>query len=476
MDKDLTKLLNSDEKATVEFKRGKEKIPLSLYESYSAFANACGGTIYLGIEEQSNLPHILEGVANAKQKRKQLFDIFNNKDKVSCCLVNEDDISILTYNGIDVIKINVCEAPLNNKPVFINGDLFQSYIRKDSGDYLLSEERIHSMLNDKNDFRFDQEPNKRKVTINDLDKDSLDLFIKIVMKTGKLSMVNDLSSDIILQRIGGVVRDANSGELVLNNGAVLFLGKSVDINSMCPNLWLDYSLVTNEDDRWNKRITNKDLSCEGNIFQFYRRAINALLENAPSPYCLEGVQDVGKRMVESILREAMANSISNLDLFDQSGLKITQTNKEVAFANSGTMLVPLEDALLGGTSKPRNPTLFSFFQAMGISDHGGYGIPSIFDLTKKIGFISPTLKENHSENRTELIINFRKQTKELSKEEEMILGIINNHQDGLSPLEIVNLSPFGRDKTRKIIESLFNLGLVKDNQKPSKGKKYFPLN
>ncbi|MDY3903951.1 MAG: ATP-binding protein [Candidatus Enteromonas sp.] len=245
---------------------------------------------------------------------------------------------------------------------------------------------------------------------------------------------------------------------------------------MCPNLWLDYSLVTNEDDRWNKRITNKDLSCEGNIFQFYRRAINALLENAPSPYCLEGVQDVGKRMVESILREAMANSITNLDLFDQSGLRINQTNKEVAFANSGTMLVPLEDALLGGTSKPRNPTLFSFFQAMGISDHGGYGIPSIFDLTKKIGFISPTLKENHSKNRTELIINFRKQTKELSKEEEMILGIINNHQDGLSPLEIVNLSPFGRDKTRKIIESLFNLGLVKDNQKPSKGKKYFPLN
>lgn len=323
---------------------------------------------------------------------------------------------------------------------------------------------------------FDKMPFKQKLSVKDLDCESLDLFIKVLIENGKLTTSNDLSPDIILQRIGGVVRDANSGELVLNNGAVLFLGKSVDINSMCPNLWLDYSLVTNEDDRWNKRITNKDLSCEGNIFQFYRRAINALLENAPSPYCLEGVQDVGKRMVESILREAMANSISNLDLFNQSGLKITQTNKEVVFANSGTMLVPLEDALLGGTSKPRNPTLFSFFQAMGISDHGGYGIPSIFDLTKKIGFISPTLKENHSENRTELIINFRKQTKELPKEEEMILGIINNHEDGLSPLEIVNLSPFGRDKTRKIIESLFNLGLVKDNQKPSKGKKYFPLN
>lgn len=320
---------------------------------------------------------------------------------------------------------------------------------------------------------FDKMPFKQKLSAKDLDNESLDLFIKVLIENGKLTTSNDLSPDIVLQRIGGVVRDANSMELVLNNGAVLFLGKSVDINSMCPNLWLDYSLVANEDD---KRITNKDLSCEGNIFQFYRRAINALLENAPSPCCLEGVQDVGKRMVESILREAMANSISNLDLFNQSGLKITQTDKEVVFANSGTMLVPLEDALLGGTSKPRNPTLFSFFQAMGISDHGGYGIPSIFDLTKKIGFISPTLKENHSENRTELIINFRKQTKELSEEEEMILGIINNHQDGLSPLEIVNLSPFGRDKTRKIIESLFNLGLVKDNQKPSKGKKYFPLN
>ena len=83
---EMEELLYLEEKVSVELKSAKTKIPLSFYETYSAFANTAGGTIYLGISENPKSPHSLEGVENAKAKRKQLFDTLNDKSKVSAAL------------------------------------------------------------------------------------------------------------------------------------------------------------------------------------------------------------------------------------------------------------------------------------------------------------------------------------------------------------------------------------------------------
>lgn len=476
MNRELEKILSLEEKSTIEFKTGKDKIPSSLFETYSAFANTNGGTIYLGIKENDKPPHSLEGVINAKQKRKQLFDIFNNKEKVSYSVIEESDIEILSFDEGDIIKITVHEADRANKPVYINGNIANSYGRKDSGDYKLSEEKIQSLINDKNEQRFDQKPNTLKIGIEDLDQESLNTFIQLVHNAGKIPASSSLSIETILQRIGAIVRNPLDGKYVLNNGAILFFGKTPDVNSICPNLWLDYTYTSETDEKWGQRITNKDLSFEGNIFQFYYRTVNEILSNSPSPHLLEGVQDIGKRLVGEIIREASANAISNLDLFDQYGLKIRQTSKDIVFDNAGTMIVPLETALLGGTSKPRNPTLFSFFLAIGVSDHGGYGIPSIYDSCKKLNFIPPTLIEDKENAQTKLIISFRKKDRELSKDELAILNIVSKATNGLSIQEIIEQSSFGRDKTRKIVENLSYLNVIKSNDKPTKGKKYFRNN
>ena len=50
---------------------------------------------------------------------------------------------------------------------------------------------------------FDKMPFKQKLSAKDLDNESFDLFIKVLIENGKLTTSNDLSLDIILQRIGG---------------------------------------------------------------------------------------------------------------------------------------------------------------------------------------------------------------------------------------------------------------------------------
>lgn len=468
----LHEILMLEEDSEIELKSGKDKIPLSLFETYSAFANTKGGIIYLGIQENKHPPHVFEGVINAKQKRKNLFDLFNNKQKVSCSVVNEEDVSILSFPDGDLIRIVVHEASRDDKPVYINGDIRQSYFRNDSGDHVMDEATIQSLINDKSDMKFDQKPNKLNITIDDLDEDSLNQFINIIKTAGKLPINSDLDVLTILRRCGGVTRDEKSGQYLLNNGAILFLGKTSDVNTICPTLWMDYAFINDNDERWSDRVTTKDLVCEGNIFQFYIRSLNKAVSYSPSPYLLVDTQDVGKKKVLEIIREAFANSISNLDLFEQTGLTIKQSNNNIVFKNAGTMLVPLDEALLGGRSKPRNPSLFAFFQAMGVSDHGGYGIPNIFDNAKMLNYLPPVINEDKVKKETTLIINFRSKTKELTDEEELIIRVVSSHSDGLSVLEIANLCQLGRDKTRRLVESLFAMKILTTNGKTSKGKKY----
>ena len=80
--KDYDYLLKLTENNKIEFKTGKDKIPLSLYETFSSFSNTLGGTIYLGIEEENGIPKIV-GINNAAQKKNQLANALLNKSKVS---------------------------------------------------------------------------------------------------------------------------------------------------------------------------------------------------------------------------------------------------------------------------------------------------------------------------------------------------------------------------------------------------------
>lgn len=47
----IREALLKGERATIEYKRAKSEVPKSVWETYSAFANAIGGVILLGVDE-----------------------------------------------------------------------------------------------------------------------------------------------------------------------------------------------------------------------------------------------------------------------------------------------------------------------------------------------------------------------------------------------------------------------------------------
>lgn len=75
-----------------EVKKADGGLPVSLWDTYSSFANCYGGVIILGVKENKDGSWRTTGLQNASKLRKELWDNMNNPKKVSINLLSEDDV------------------------------------------------------------------------------------------------------------------------------------------------------------------------------------------------------------------------------------------------------------------------------------------------------------------------------------------------------------------------------------------------
>ncbi|BAN61016.1 hypothetical protein ANG_0546 [Streptococcus anginosus subsp. whileyi MAS624] len=98
------------EGANLEYKKAKNSLPNSFWETYSAFANTDGGKIILGIDEKNTDPY--QGVDDPQKIRDNLLALVANKQKVSCNLLTDNDIEYVKIPNKDkhLIVVTVREA------------------------------------------------------------------------------------------------------------------------------------------------------------------------------------------------------------------------------------------------------------------------------------------------------------------------------------------------------------------------------
>ncbi len=466
-------LTTVEESETVELKESAEKIPLNFYESYCAMANGQGGTIYLGVIEDKPQNTIC-GVENAPSKVKQLRNALTMESKIANNVFSSRDVSILKTSQGDVIQVDVHPVPMEQRPVYLNGDPSLSYKRVGEADKKLDDDEVLGMINDSSKTKFDQKPNVLGLGFDDLDAAAVERFVARAKAARKIASVETMTPLQIMKRIGAIVIDRETKKEVLTNGAVLFFGTSVGIHSICGSLWMDYQEVTSESDRYAHRITNKDLDSEPNIFSFFERVEGRLNDVLPSPFHLNenGVND-GKSIISEIVREALANAISNVNLGSSSGIVIKKKGPFLLLRNAGGLLTGMEQAREGGVSKPRNPCIFNFFLAIGITDHGGYGIPAIFEKMKALHMPEPELQESGTRDETSLYLMFSQETSHLTPNEKAVVVLLYQNPYGMSTLEVANSLGISVESARQLLISLSEKGEVTDNGKPRKGRLYF---
>ena len=139
-----------------EVKRSKGGIPVSVWETYSSFANCYGGVIILGVDEHADDSWETTGLKDAGKLLRDFWNTVNNPKKTSVNLITDADVDTYDVNDDVILVIHVPPAKRTDKPVFINDNLFGgTYRRNWEGDYHCSREEIKAMLRDQTDQTMD---------------------------------------------------------------------------------------------------------------------------------------------------------------------------------------------------------------------------------------------------------------------------------------------------------------------------------
>ena len=135
---DISKFEEYTEDNRREVKKASAGLPTSLWETYSAFANCYGGVIILGVREGKDGQWETTGLKDEEKIRKDFWNTINNHKKVNTNLLQDNDIEtyVVGERKDVVMVIHVPMAKREQKPIYINDDLFNGTFRRNhEGDY-----------------------------------------------------------------------------------------------------------------------------------------------------------------------------------------------------------------------------------------------------------------------------------------------------------------------------------------------------
>ena len=413
----------------VECKESSDNLPKDLWETYSAFANTKGGTIFLGVKEK-NGEFLVSGVNNIDKVVKELWDNLNNNKKVSANIISDRDVTIEKIEGKSVVKIVVPRADRRDKPVFIGENPYNdskhsgTFRRNHSGDYKCNRQEIVRMIADSNDISQDSVV-LEGFTIDDLNLESINSYKNRLESRNSSHPWLGLDLKNFLYKIGAYGKNrANNTEGVTYAGLLMF-GEEREICDEFPKYFLDYREKSSDSSlRWKNRITSSDGLWSGNIFDFYFKVVNKLTSDLKVPFTLvDGVRKDDTELHEA-LREALANTLIHTDYRVERGIVIEKGENYFKFSNPGTLRISIGEALNGGISDPRNENIFKMFNLIGIGERAGSGIEKIQKTWKDANWIGPKLDEKFDPDRIELLLKM-----EAVENNKIISDINDNYND-----------------------------------------------
>ena len=185
-----------------EVKKAEGGLPIALWESYSSFANSNGGVIILGVGERQDGTWYTTGLKNADKLKRNFWNTIHDIKKVSINLLSDKNVESYEVNGDTILVIYVPRAKREQKPVYINNDLFGGCYRRDwEGDYHCSKAEIKGMLRDAADETEDMKI-VEQFDISAIDTESLKAFRNHHKSYRPEHVFNNLPDDEYLERIG----------------------------------------------------------------------------------------------------------------------------------------------------------------------------------------------------------------------------------------------------------------------------------
>ncbi|KXT61042.1 RNA-binding domain-containing protein [Lactococcus sp. DD01] len=392
-EKQFLELLNMGESQKVEFKAAKSAFPKDALKTICAFSNTNNGLLILGVSEDDKKRFYVSGVQDTNKVIDDLFSVLNNTNKVNKNVINEKDVTIKSFEGKDIIIIPVRKVHYKDKPIFLNGNISQSFYRQGTGDFRCSQETINAMLRDSGNESFDSTV-ITDFTIDDLDTETVNKYIDKFKTVSEDHPFLKLSNEEFLVKINALRVNRETGTLSPTVAGLLVFGKHTSIKEYIPHYSIEYIYKeSSANNSFKDRVIYDGIWGEDNLFNFFFYVIDKMyltLQNT-SELSSDSITRKGVSKLRVALREAFVNSLIHGDYKSDKGVLIIRYANRFIFSNGGTLRIDPQDFFSGAHSDPRNYLIQEMFRFINLCEKAGTGIPKIMEAVQDYSLKYPNL-------------------------------------------------------------------------------------
>lgn len=383
----------------------------SWHEKYlkwvSGFANAQGGTLYIGIDVNG----VVKGIDNA---RKLLEDLPNQIRDVLGVMVS---VNLHTKDGLEYLEIIVEPYPF---PISLRG---KYYYRSGSTLQELKGAALTKFLLERQGKKWDAVP-VPNVAVQDLKESTFDVFRTKAEKSKRLSQDDVKGTNQELLESLNLYTD---NDTMLKRAAVLLFHPNPEKYITGASIKIGF-FEDDDDLKYQDEI-------KGNLLEQAEEALDLLktkYDKAAISYTDDGAREEKFTFPQDAVREALLNAIAHKDYSSGIPIQISVYNNKIIFWNEGQLPEnwTVDRLTEKHPSKPFNPDIANTLFRAGYIESWGRGTIKIINACKAHK-IAPPIFVNTAPDFQVTLINYTKEAlaaKGLKPEFITIILYVQKHQ------------------------------------------------
>ena len=389
---ELIQRLNGYEWNDFECKKAQKGVSKDAYTTVSAFANTQGGWLVFGVAEKGTTLEVV-GVENVDLVQNDFLSTLRSQEKLNREI--SADAHKYDIDGKTVLAFYISELPRHDKPAYLKGNPKESYIRRGAGDERCTQRELEQLLRDGAQECYDTQTVPDIPPEHFFDKETVSWYQNVLISRdpGKRE-IKDLLKFLIQWNF---VQEKNN-HLYPTRAGILLFGKPRYINQVIPRPILEYRQVGQpfdngfSDERWMDRFLYEE-----NLFETWRGLVARYMRIAERPFALDPstMRRIDDPPDYIAFKEAAINLLVHQDYGDHRRKACIHFFTDCTrFWNPGDAFSTLEELLKTTEKEVRNPSIISAFRRIGLSDHGGTGIPAIFKNWNDLGWVPPRIEND----------------------------------------------------------------------------------
>lgn len=452
--------MNWHEGNSIDFKSLKKAIgPKSNVESLAetcvCFANAQGGSLIIGIEDEKSEPPKGQKI-NIEEMNKVVSRLRSLTDGVG--LVNPE---ILTHsNGAEYFVINV----LPSSRLIATTTSGKVFVRISDNCYPVKSEELTDLAAEKNAFQWELVV-AQKITSTQADQDQINFFINNIIASDKVSDFIKQKSIIEILEFYQLI----SPEGFLTNLGVLWLGTPAQRARLSYPITFQY-LVYNEND---EKIREKKYHFH--LFNPMQLLIEIEKEAVELTYSIELTDGLFRNKIrkypKEVIRELLINSIAHKRYTSSGDIFLEVYNDRIVFTNPGGLPLGISKDNILHERQRRNPHLIQTLHDLKLMEGEGSGYDLVYEklsadakpfpeIESSFTKMSVTVYSNILDEEALSVIDFINKHFQLNQKEIITLGIVATRKKILSTQLSQTLQLNQEDKLKYWIGSLIDKSIL----------------